>query len=493
MYASGALSACQGGRNPLAGTSSLDERSATNDTLQAGLPKVDPLVHLLRRSRFGISASDYEQASALGIDGYLNQQLQPDSLSGRAELEADARFPATAGAYPGSFYAYESSKQEASQALTEKTIFLAAYSDRQLFEVMTDFWTNHFNIENVTGKLSLYKLYDDAEVIRKHALGNFRELLHASARSPAMLEYLDGVRNKAAGPNENYARELMELHTLGVDGGYSEDDIKEIARAFSGWTVNNSTKSFQFLAANHDSDEKFVLGHRLAAGRGIEDGNDVLDILLNHPATAKFLSRKLAQRFVSDTPPSSIVNAIAETYRNTDGDISSMLRTLFTHTDFYAYTDTKARRPLEFVCGTLRAFNAEPASYPGASVINLLSRLGQVPHRWFPPDGYPDFANYWINTSGLLERWNFAATTIEEPGFFGQVTAASFVDSKETPQSLVTKMIQQFLFRSLRGSDSNALIQAAARYGESLEGDDLENAAETVLALIIASPYFNLR
>jgi hypothetical protein len=493
-----ALSGC-GSSAPVAfgtggGAGAADTLDPT--TAASPLPPPDPLVHLLKRTRFGVSAADLEAARALGIEGYLDAQLAASGDTGALDLQAAVRFPLTVLPAPALFYAGNSDLVGTPDALSEKTIFLGAYSDNQLFEVMVDFWNDHFNIDNLTGTLPQNKIVFDREVTRVHALGTFRALLQATGKSAAMLEYLDGVSNKAGGPNENYARELMELHTLGVDGGYTEADVKDVARCFTGWNTNGTTRAFEFRGADHDDDAKQVLGHAIAAGGGVSDGEAVLDILASHPSAAKFLAGKLVRRFVADEAPAAIVNAVAAEYTRTDGDIAAMLRVLFMHPAFYDYADYKLKRPLDFVCGALRAFDNTPDHYPGTELITLLNRLGQVPHRWPAPDGYPDRSLYWLSASGLLERWNFAATLVETRGLLGDSYATAGLEPSETPATLVDKLAARLLLRSLRVDDRAVLVMAAADNGDEtsvLEGEALTLAAERVAGLLLASSYFNLR
>ncbi|MGB0220013.1 MAG: DUF1800 domain-containing protein [Sinimarinibacterium flocculans] len=497
VYSGGALSSLTGcgssapvslpGVDPVAGDP-LDPTTAADP-----LPHPDPLVHLLKRTRFGVSAEDLEAARAQGAEAYLDAQLAPQLLPDIAELLAAVNFPLTQLPTPLVSTLSNSELLPASQQLAEKTVFLASYSDRQLFEVMVDFWNDHFNVENVTGTLPGAKIAFDRDVVRVHALGRFGALLHATAKSAAMLEYLDGRSNRAQGPNENYSRELMELHTLGHGGGYTETDVREVARCFTGWNSDQTTYAFQFNANQHDSDSKTVLGHSIAAGGGVEDGERVLDILAEHPSTARHLATRLARRFVSDDPPTAVIDAVATEYTRTDGDIPSMLRVLMRHTDFQAAADRKLRRPLDFVCGAIRAFDADPSHYPGAGLIDLLSRLGQVPHRWFPPDGYPDRGDYWLSTSGLMERWNFAATLVESRGLLGQSQASDHVGSSETPASLVDTLSARLLMRPLRARDREALIAVAGDGAAALSGEALVLASERIAGLLLASPAFNLR
>ncbi len=455
----------------------------------AALPATDALSHLVRRTRFATTQADLDAAQNMGLDAYLDSQLQAPSALDLVYLESNVRYPATV-LPPQVAAAFGALPEQATQQLAERTLFLAAYSDSQLYEMVVDFWTNHFNVENVTGELWLHKLYDDRDVIRAHAFGKFGPLLLASAQSPAMLEYLDSVNNVAGGPNENYARELMELHTLGVDGGYTEQDVREVARCFTGWSISGATRLFEFQAANHDDGEKRVLGQTIPAGGGVTDGERVLEILANHPSTARFVSTKLARRFVSDNPPASLVNRMAAEFANTQGDIPAVLRVMFRSDEFFAATDDKFRRPLEFVAHLLRNTRADHLGFDGPLMLEALSRMGQIPHRWFPPDGFPDRSSHWLNTSVLLEYWNLAANLIENADVLGRdAVATSGVNSVD---DLVDALAAQLVQRPLRAADRNLLSMLAETALPSTTGPTTEQA-KLIAGLLVASPYFSLR
>ncbi|HEY9427381.1 MAG TPA: DUF1800 domain-containing protein [Gemmatimonadaceae bacterium] len=354
----------------------------------------------------------------------------------------------------------------------------AVSSERQLQEVMVDFWENHFSVFAGKGLTRFLVADYERNAIRPHALGKFRDLLGAVAKSPAMLYYLDNWRSAAdsnrptlvagstrrragevRGPttprrmpppvlppatprrtppaadpaspsrarrdpsatpapaaqrprrrnglNENYGRELMELHTLGVDGGYTQNDVIEVARAFTGWTIDPRDGSFVFRPATHDAGEKVVLGHRLAAGRGIEDGEEVLDILASSPATARFVARKLVVHFVSDSAPAALVERVAQTYMRTGGDIREMIRTIATSPEFFsrAAYRAKVKTPFELVASGLRAMSATPDTTHRTAAI--VGRLGQPIFGRQTPDGWPDHGDAWMNTGAILNRINF--------------------------------------------------------------------------------------
>jgi uncharacterized protein (DUF1800 family) len=334
--------------------------------------------------------------------------------------------------------------------LTSQKILRAAYSERQLHEVMTDFWFNHFNVFAGKGPTQQYLTEYERDAIRPHVLGTFRDLLGATAKSPAMLFYLDnwqsvdpeGGERMAArrefaqrrfglmappgrnpnapapqpgppqkrGLNENYGRELMELHTLGVDGGYTQADVVNVARAFTGWTIDQPRQGggFRFEPRFHDEREKIVLGHRIKGGGGQSDGEQVLDILAKHPSTARFIATKLARRFVADTPPPALVDRAAATFRQTGGSIREVVRTIVTSPEFFgadAYR-AKVKTPFEFVASAVRATGADVMD--AMPLGQAVRQLGMPLYMCQPPTGYADRADAWVNTGALLNRMNLA-------------------------------------------------------------------------------------
>ncbi len=309
--------------------------------------------------------------------------------------------------------------------LSDAKLLRAIYSNHQLEELLVDFWYNHFNVFfGKGGDRYMIPTYE-REAIRPHVLGKFHDLLLETAKSPAMLFYLDNwqsvspdaaqipqrpnQKNKR-GLNENYGRELLELHTLGVDGGYTQKDVIEVARCFTGWTIANPRKGggFEYNDKVHDKGQKVVLGHVIPAGGGMNDGLQVLDILARHPSTAHFISLELAQRFVADNPPPSLVNRMTETFRRTDGDIREVMRTMLASPEFWsegAY-HAKVKTSFEMIVSALRATNADVTS---AFVLsNELQKLGEPLYRKIEPTGYSNSNSEWVSSAGLLERMNFA-------------------------------------------------------------------------------------
>lgn len=328
--------------------------------------------------------------------------------------------------------------QVVARDLQEAKILRAVYSNRQLNEVLVDFWFNHFNVFLDKGADRYLTTEYERQAIRPHVLGKFRDLLGATAKSPAMLFYLDNwqsvgpnapqpVRRGAAGGNaprrglnENYGRELLELHTLGVDGGYTQKDVTEVARCFTGWSILQPQRggSFLFQPRMHDRGEKVVLGVTIAAGGGQQDGEKVLDIVARHPSTAKFISRKLAQRFVADEPPDSLVDRMAQTFLKTDGDLRAVMTTMLESKEFWSQAafQSKFKSPLELVVSAVRASNATVDF--AAPLAKQVSDLGQPLYRKQEPTGYSNSSREWLNTGGLMARMNFSLqlSTNKMPG-----------------------------------------------------------------------------
>ncbi len=509
------------------------------------------IIHVLNRLGFGARTGDVEKVKAIGIEKYIEQQLNPASLiDSVAEskvknleilsmdtAEIFAKYP-----NPGALIrmlegngaqnrnntateeksakAQQDEQRERRQMLTKiyeeynlrpagqiirdlsaSRVLRAVYSEKQLEEQMVDFWTNHFNVFSGKGAVRWYLPSYDRDVIRKNALGNFRDLLVGTAQHPAMLFYLDNFqsvapntqlagnnqrnnrvqqaiqsgsitpqirerlkrqnnltdkevderikqirdrannpRRQARGINENYAREIMELHTLGVDSGYTQKDIQEVARAFTGWTIANprgyrsaagnmikgtedkrqnriarqlgipedvDAGEFYFNPRLHDNGEKIILGQKVKEG-GINDGLKVIDILVKSNATAKFIARKLAVKFVNDNPSEALVEKVANAFDKSGGDIKSTLRTLFTSDEFFAAENYRAKikTPFELMISAFRALDAETNASP--AVLGLLQKMGEPLYGFQAPTGYPDTAEDWVNTGALLERMNFA-------------------------------------------------------------------------------------
>ena len=369
-------------------------------------------IHVLNRLTFGPRPGDIDEILRLGINPWITRQLHPEDIDD-SRTEARTRHFEALHVWPlGELLEYNT--KELLDQMTRDKILRATHSKRQLQEVMVDFWTDHFNIDPSKGDSKWLKPADDRDVMRKHSLGNFRELTAASSKSPAMLWYLDGRLNRRAteseNPNENYARELLELHTLGVNGGYTQLDVMEVARCLTGWTVRARGES-QFAVGKvvfekylHDDGEKTVLGEKIPAGLGAGDLDRVLDIVCGHPSTSRYIAEKLCRRFISDEPPETAIASTARAFSDSEGDIRKTLAALFSSQEFLGSRGMKVKRPFHFVISALRATAAKTNA--GPALQNYLLRMGHAPFQYPTPDGYPEAAQSWMAT--LLWRWKFA-------------------------------------------------------------------------------------
>jgi uncharacterized protein (DUF1800 family) len=389
------------------------------------LPAADvaPIARLLNRAAFGPAPGQAAEVAATGIERWLDRQLNPDDedspivtlrLVGLEALQIHA------------VELEDIAKEEVLRQLQQAAILRSVYSQWQLRERMVDLWSNHLNIYARKGNGFYFKPTDELKVVRANALGKFPDLLRASAHSPAMLMYLDNQVNrkkdsKGAGANENYARELMELHTLGVHGGYSQKDVQEVARCLTGWTVEDrflhARGTFRFNPDLHDPSAKAVLGVHIPAKtdsarevsyKGVKmpagqvDGEQVLELLAAHPGTAKFISHKIARYFLGEAAP-AWEPRLTEIYLKTGGDIREMIRPLILSDELRAGPPI-LKRPFDFMVSALRATNADTDA--NRAIQDHLSKMGQPLYQWPMPDGYPDKTTAW--TGSLLARWNFA-------------------------------------------------------------------------------------
>jgi uncharacterized protein (DUF1800 family) len=353
---------------------------------------------------------------------------------------------------------------------------------------MTDFWFNRFNVYWGKG-LDRWLVPDyEREAIRPHVFGRFEDLLSATARHPAMLFYLDTWRNAAPEFNENYARELLELHTLGIDGGYTQADVEAAARAFTGWSIafRGDVPEFRFRNPLHDAGEKRFLGHDLPAGRGIEDGEDVLAILARHPSTARHVARDLVEAFVSDDPPAALVDRLTRVYLDSDGDLREVTRALFTAPEFYAAgaRNAKVKSPFELVASALRLTAADAAPHNGTA--EYLRSAGELPYGARDPIGYPETAEAWIDGGAMLERMNLALALA------GGKTRGIRIDAEALADGIDDTGIEVLATRLLPGGGAERVAAVVSR--DLAGGADSGSApAERALGLILGSPEFQCR
>ncbi len=359
---------------------------------------------LVRRVTLGVTAGDVNLARSLGFESYLNQQLNYQRIDDSVcEAFVAEKWPLLAQTSDQLFSANAGTVKS---QLQEAPIYRAAFSQRQLYHRMVELWSDHFNQD--VDKVGYLLVADQRDVIRQHAMGKFPDLLKASAHSASMMVYLDQNTSRGTAPNQNYAREIMELHTLGVDGGYTQDDVAELSRVLTGWTVTGRGQ-FVFNPAIHDWGQKTVLGVTIPAGSpsqgadGIKEGEQMLDVLVHHPSCAKFIAATMLRWLLTPTPSDDQVATIAGVYRATGGDIKAMIRAML-NDEWLPAAPMKLKRPFHFLVSSLRSTNPSVASV--TAMNSQLNVLGQPIYTWDTPDGFPDKIEYW--SGNLVPRWNFA-------------------------------------------------------------------------------------
>jgi uncharacterized protein (DUF1800 family) len=423
------------------------------------------------------------------------------------------------------------------EELAQAKLQRAIYSERQLEEVMTDFWFNHFNVFVGKGPERLLLTNYEQDVIRPHALGKFEDLLVATAKSPAMLIYLDnwlsvgpnsmqaqGIparpyrygpygrprrfppnpnqrRKQNSGLNENYGRELLELHTLSVNGGYSQRDVTEVAKVFTGWTVENPFNGlgFRYEPRMHEPGPKFVLGHRIKPN-GEGEGKEVLHMLATSPQTAHFISLKLAERFVADDPPPALVDRMAETFKKKKGDIREVLETMFHSPEFWAETSyrAKVKTPLEFVASAVRATGADVSD--ALPLARQLNNMGMPLYGAQPPTGYSMRAETWVSSSALLNRMNFALALAAGKVHGIEVNAAQLADTSNSSPDAMSALstMEAKLLASDVSKQTHDSIVAQLQSPAKTDTPEANKApkppdASTIAGLLLGSPEFQRR
>ena len=458
----------------------------------------DPIMHVMSRLAFGGSIELVEHLQSIGVDAYIEEQLSPETIDDSALVAYLQDFPDLDRNAGELIREYEGQAGNVTTQLIGNWVIRAMYSQRQLYERMVHFWSDHFSIFFGSAQIRFLKVDDERDVIRQHAMGRFRDLLGASAHSPAMLVYLDNALSEKTAPNENYARELMELHTMGVDGGYTEHDVKEVARCFTGWTATRPGRrnqgdgriEFRFNPDMHDDGEKVVLGQTIPAGGGELDGEIVLDILASHPSTARFVSSKMIRRFVSDDPPQSLIDVCTQVFLDTDGDIRSVLRSILNSDEFWA-ASPKFKRPFEYTISVLRALNydIENLRQFQPAFREVMLNMGHLPFNRPTPDGYPDVQVEW--TDNLLTRWNIAIASAHGgiPGATASLSA--LLEANNIPleaEAVVTFLGEYFYGRALSEDELRVMLD----YINEGDPSDVERLQDAI-ALLLAAPIFQYR
>ncbi len=481
---------------------------AGTGTSSAPLTDEEKALHVLNRLAYGPRPGDVDAVRKLGVKHYIAEQLAPDSIPLPVPLvEQLAGLPTYQLSQGQLFQQYgppsfpangapddkKMARQRANQEITPQThqarLLQATESPRQLQEVMTEFWFNHFNVYEPKEWVRYWNAEYEKDTLRPNALGNFRQLLGSVAHHPAMLYYLDNWRSSGnnapeskgqfKGLNENYGRELLELHTLGVNGGYTQADVIALAKILSGWTINvkamkddPNQSAFVFAPRRHDSSDKVFLGQVIkgrAGPAGVEEGEQALDILAKQPATARFISTKLVQYFVSDKPDPTLVDKLAQRFLSTNGDIKAVLQTLFDSQQFWARENyqTQFKTPYQFVVSALRA-SATPVNNV-KPIDNVLNQLGQPLYGWLTPEGYKYSEEAWLNSDALLRRINFVTSLSngKSPIAYGNPPSADVANAVPlNPQQLIQTLTPTFDQRSLTIiNDAPANLQAGMILG----------------------------
>ena len=456
-------------------------------------------LHALDRLGFGLFA---------GASGWLMQRHIEEQLDPTPDPDLDSRLRGfqSLGYSTAHILDLVSADQRAigsiTDDLTSARVIRAVHSKNQLEEVLVDFWFNHFNV-NIGEQFVRYSVLSyERDALRPHVLGRFRDLLGAVAAHPAMLYYLDNYLSTASrvdprtgklvqGLNENYGRELLELHTVSVDAGYTQEHVFDSARCFTGWGIDSLQRSgaFVYRPQNHDTAAKSVFGLNLAAGGGRDDGDKLLDYLAAHPSTAHFISKKLAQRFVNDDPPTSLVDKMASTFTGSGGDTREVLRAMIGSSEFWAeaFGAGKPRTPLEFTIAALRAADAQVAS--GRGVVAALGNMGMPLYQCIPPTGYSNRGLDWLNPSSHLNRLNFALDLA------GGAVAGVTVDARGVVRSASGNPDDAGSVGAALNADIFAKRLSAATLGSvaRLSGGGTLSVAARGLGLCLACPEMQVR
>ncbi|MCP4141642.1 MAG: DUF1800 domain-containing protein [Chloroflexi bacterium] len=446
---------------------------------------------LVNRLTFGAGAADLTRVAEIGIQAWFAEQLEYESVSDDS-CNIRLRQFKTLGLSANDLFDIsdkifdDQDRHTVPNELRQATLMRQTYSRRQFYERMVEFWSDHFNISTEKGDCFYLKTVDDREVIRPHALGFFSDLLWASSHSPAMLFYLDNQSNLKDAPNENYAREVMELHSLGVDGGYSQQDVMELARCLTGWTMKEHfwRGDFHFDEDVHDFAPKKVLGKEISAS-GLDEAERVIRDLGLHPSTAHFLGTKLCRRFIADEPPAVLVNLVADTFIATNGDIRAVMQTLLK--EGIPHIQPKFKRPADFIISALRLLDARTDG--GAALHKYLGRMGQPYFTWPTPDGYPDTSTPWM--SNLMPRWQFAAALAQNKikGTKIDVEYLLELSGAKEIESFTKWMSALLLGAPLSENECKKMADALRSAGT---GDEI-STARVIIAGLLASPAFQWR
>ena len=516
-------------------------------------------IHALDRLGFGARPGDVDRVLQTGVDVWINQQLHPEDIPDRAVDARLQQYPTLAMSNVAIWQKYytpvlamrkeakelaskgedqkdimaelrekippDQRPQQVVQQLVDQRILRAADSERQLNEVMVDFWMNHFNVFAGKGIDRFLLTSYERDVIRPHIWGRFEDLLMATAKSPAMLFYLDNARSVAdpehrpamplrggfgrramlfpgpqqqrkGGLNENYAREIMELHTLGVDGGYTQKDVTELARVFTGWTITGPNQpnpgTFIFRPMLHDVGDKTVLGIHFRAGGGEEEGERMIHVLAHQPATAHHIAYKLCQRLVADDPPPALVDRVAKRFLATDGDLRQTVKAVIDSPEFWdpQYYRAKVKSPFEYVISAVRATDAQIDN--PLPVARALNQMGEPLYGSQPPTGYSEKSSAWINTGALLNRLNFALALAANklPGVHTDIVSLIPATAAADADQSVDALARTLTGGSLTPATVHTIKSRIVERKAPAEDPWANTQAPTIAGLILGSPEF---
>ncbi|MEM7532679.1 MAG: DUF1800 domain-containing protein [Chloroflexota bacterium] len=472
----------------------------------------DPDLHVLRRFSFGPTPETVAHIREIGRDDYFKEQLAYKQIDDSEMDTLLAHFSMINMTSKELFDMERTERNQAHRQLIYATMLRAIYSKRQLYELMVDFWTNHFNMYISDGAVKYYKITDDREVIRKHAMGKFSNMLLASAQSPAMLSYLDNASSTKTSPNENYGRELLELHTVSEEDGYTEEDVRNAAYCLTGWGISGQTREFIFRSGRHYTGPLKVKEWESPGRSGaeaVQDGIDLLNYLAHHENTAHYLAHKLCVRFLGENPPANVVNAAAKAYLNNDTRIKPMLRVIYNSASFFQpeFMNSKFRRPFDFMAAAMRVYNMQlTEDVPNRSVRvlhNEMTLMGQPLFGWPPPTGYPDAMGAWMTNTAMLARWNFIQkrltgnqkhTSFNRQGmqidYLGLLNGVRPINAGQ----LVNMLASRLLFQPIDAVDQNSLLGYMGLYAsDEIPDDMLVDKISQLAGLILNSPYFQFR
>ncbi|MEO8106742.1 MAG: DUF1800 domain-containing protein [Actinomycetes bacterium] len=500
------LAAAGAGGLSVAAVAPTGAASAADAGSGADFVSGDLNLHLLRRATFGPTPSLKSAVKKQGRSQWLNNQLSPASIDDSScERLIRDRFPRVNWSIPQARDELEPFSWNLMNDLSIATIARATWSKRQLFEVMCEFWSNHLNVTNPSDRVWDNRQDYDRRVIRKHALGRFEDMLIGSATHPAMLLYLNNADSTKENPNENYGRELLELHTVSVDGGYSEQDMRNSTLIMTGFGVNWRKGTFNYFGRDHYRGPVSVMGfsHPNPNADGYSMGIKYLKYLANHPSTAHHIAEKLCERFVSDQPDPALVDRLATTYLARGTAIAPVLRQLFNSAEFAGSVGEKTRRPLEDLVATLRVLDVRPdrEGRQGMQALVWISdSLGQQPLAWSPPDGYPDVALSWQSAGGTLARWNTHLSLAAHwwPKELRKSPSRDLLPRRlpKTHGAMVDALAKRLVFRTLAPPHKQAILSFLGRSAsDPLDSDSeaVRGRLDSVVALILDSPYHWVR